>query len=374
MNIYDVFKNGGVNVNNPKWTKRNKNIEPRTILAPATEKNSGSIYGDMAKASFDEGHMYLNPNAARKARELQNYGLTLNTDDDRAIELQLADAQSNWNKAWHSLTQTVVNEGVLGITRGFADLADFTIGGAFRAVTGEENDYTNPVSELIKGWQKQFEEYQPIYRDTNLNMMNGGLTDAGWWLGNFPSIASSIALFIPSNLAVRGISSLGKVSGISRGIGNTRRFLTAIDKVDKAVDAGKDVSTFGELSKWINNENTVKTFNRTFENALNAFGSRVMENYQESDQVFEDVLQQAYYGDETIGIKGLKDMTDDEYNACINRNKDKLEGVDTNDRLAVAKRIAKLSADRTFNIDMFNGVNDFFQIGLLRNGKSFFNG
>lgn len=374
MDIHDVFINGGVWINNPNYSKNKKNKEPRKILAPASSQNTGGIYDFYLNSNQGIGTIFTNDNAAKRAKELQKYGLTLNTDNDKAIELQLSEAQSNWNKAWHALTQTIVNEGVLGITRGFADLADFTIGSAFRAVTGEENDYTNPVSELIKGWQKQFEEYQPIYRDTSLNMMNGGLTDAGWWLGNFPSIASSIALFIPSNLAVRGATSLGKISGISRGIGNTRRFITAIDKVDKAVDAGKDVSTFGELSKWINNENTIKTFNRTFENALNAFGSRVMENYQESDQVFQDVLQQAYYGDETIGIKGLKDMTDDEYNACINRNKDKLEGVDTNDRLAVAKRIAKLSADRTFNIDMFNGINDFFQIGLLRNSKSFFNG
>ena len=369
MNIYDVFKNGGVTVNNPKWNKKNSNIEPRTIIAPATERNSGSIYGDMANPSTGGSHLYLDPNAAKRAKQLQEYGLTLNTDDDKTIELQLADAQSGLNKLWHGVTQTVVNELGLGTIRAFSDLADFTIGSAIRLANNEENDYTNPVSETIKRWQEAFEEAQPIYRDTSLNIANGGFFDVGWWTSNMPSIASSLTLLLPSTGVAKGLSFLGKATRFTKGVGATRRFLTAIDKVDKAAEtaakAGKELNTMQRFSQWVNNENTVRVVNTMAEYGINGFTSRVLENYQESNQVYQDLLPEI--------TSSVNEMTEDEYAAFIERNNDVLEGVDTDNRTEVAKRIAKKGADETFKDDMWNGFFDVVQLYGLRNIKRFMN-
>ena len=369
MNIYDVFKKGGVTVNNPNWTKKNSNIEPRTIVAPATERNSGSIYGDMVNPQTGGSHLYLDPNAAKRAKQLQEYGLTLNTDDDKAIELQLADAQSNWNKLWHGVTQTFVNELGLGSVRAFSDLADFTIGGAIRLATGEENDYTNPVSETIKRWQEAFEEAQPIYRDTSLNIGNGGFFDVGWWTSNMPSIASSLTLLLPSTGVAKGLNFLGKATTFNKGVGNVRRFLTAIDKVDKAAETaaktGKELNNLQRFSQFLNNENTVRVVNNMVETGVNGFTSRILENYQESNQVYQDLLPEI--------TQSINEMNEAEYAAFIDRNKDVLKGINTDNKADVAKRIAKEGADTTFRDDMANGFFDVLQIYGLRNLKRFMN-
>lgn len=373
MNIYDVFKNGGITVNNPDWDKKHPDREPRTVIAPANEKNSGSIYSDAANVLVTDGHAFLNPNAYERAKQLKEYGLTLNTDDDRAIELQLADAQSTFSKAWHGLTQTVVNEIGLGIPRGFSDLTDFVIGGVIRGITGEENDYTNPVSEKLKEWQDAFEKYQPIYRDKELNIANGGLLDAGWWFANMPSVMSSITLLMPSTATAKTVSAIGRFTGINKGLGNTRRFLTQIDKVDKALESGKDLNSLQRAAQFINNENTVQIVNTGFELGVNSFMSRTLENYQEANQVYQDNLPYMYNGDPDNGIKGIKDMSEQEYADFVNSRSEFLQGVDTNNRSAVAKRLAKVAADRTFALDFANAAFDFYQLYALRNITRFMN-
>lgn len=369
MNLKDFFNNDGVVVKNPN-KKSKKDGEPEFITVPATQNNSGNLYGDFNKAMDKQGYMFTDID---KPDKYEKYGVTIARPNLDTIDYELADHQSNWEKAWHAATQTVVNEIGLGTFRGFSDLADFVIGGAIRLATGEENDYSSPVSELIKSWQEKFEEYQPIYTTPGVNIANGGFSNFGWWMSNTPSIASSLTLLLPSTAFTKGVSLLGKATRLNKAIGSTRKFLTAIDKVDKATEAGKDIGKLGRISRWVNNENTVRRANDMFEMGVNGFTSRIMENYQEANQVYQDLLPTMYGGDSKAGITGIRDMSEDEYNQFIERNEQELNGVDTSDRKAVAKRIAKAAADRTFTIDMLNGFFDVYELYGLRNLKRFMN-
>ena len=63
------------------------------------------------------------------------------------------------------------------------------------------------------------------------------------------------------------------------------------------------------------------------------------------------------------------DMKPEDYTSFVARNKEFLDaqGVDVNDKDAVAKAIAKESADRTFALDWANVVFDVYQMYALRN-------
>ena len=373
MDVQSIFNAGGVVIKNPNYSKSKKNSQPEYITVadvnnPAFNPSKNGFTNMIYNAALENKGVL---GESKDLRKYEEYGLTPNSWEN--LDGQLADAQSNWAKAWHATTQTLVSEIGLGTLRGIADLTDFLIGGAIRQAKGEENDYTNPVSEKIQEWQKAFEEYQPIYATPGVNILHGGLMDFGWWMSNMPSVASSLTLLIPSTGFAKGVSWLGKATRFNKGVGATRRFLTAIDKVDKAMDAGEELGRLSRFSRWINNENTVRKFNQGVEMTLNGFTSRVMENYQEANQVYQDLLPEIYNGNPNTGVKGIKDMSDSEYQAFVDRNADVLENVDTNDRNAVANRIAKASADRTFYSDMVNGFFDVYELYALRNLTRFKN-
>ena len=65
------------------------------------------------------------------------------------------------------------------------------------------------------------------------NIFNGGLTDFEWWASNFPSIATSLALFIPGRALTAGIT-----KGFS--------FINKLGKLEKQIVSIFDETTGGE--------------------------------------------------------------------------------------------------------------------------------
>jgi len=375
MNKLELTLRGLQEVPNPKYkagSKRSK--EPATILQPMDNPDTSSqalrlgIRGGLDQTSID----------SKENDKYREYGLDWRPGRD--MDAALAYAQSNWEKARNAVYQTVVSEVGLGTLRGISDLADFVIGGAMRLASGEDNDYSSPVSQKLQEWQEEFKNNYDIYTKPGLDISNGGLLDAGWWFSNLPSVMSSLTLLIPSTGFTKALSWAGKASKLTKGVGNVRRALTGINKVDKVENAAAELGQVAKLSKgeefakWANRKSTVDRANQFVEFGINGFTSRVMENYQEANQVYNDMLPQMLNGDESRGIQGINNMSNAEYNAFIDRNKDKLSDVDTNDRNEVAKRLAKLAADETFKIDMINGFFDVYELYGLRNIKRFMNG
>lgn len=371
MDLYSISQGYTNTMPNPNYDNKTKKLGASPTIHTNDPKYSpiNSAIESITRTPLSQ----IIDTQGHSVEELVEQGITP-SNTSRNLDLELAEAQSNLNKAWHAITQTAVSEIGLGTLRGISDLVDFVIGGAIRTATGEENDYTNPVSAQIQAWQDQFKEYQPIYTTPGANILNGGFADFGWWMSNMPSIASSLTLLIPSTGVAKAVSWAGKATKLNKGIGNTRRFLTAIDKADKAAEAGEDIGRLGRISQWINNENTIRTANDMFSMGLNAFTSRVMENYQEASQVYQDMLPEIYNGNAQAGVKGIKDMSETEYAQFVDRNSDVLQDVDISDRSAVAKKIANEAATRTFQMDMINGFFDMYELYGLRNIKRFMNG
>ena len=335
MDVLDfINKNGQMVVGNPNYNpKSKKNNQPPTISVPYIASDKDDV---IKMAEHDAINQYsISANIANKYRE---YGLNYSPRDN--MDKQLADAQSNWSKAVNALGQTLVSELLIGIPKGFSDFAD-SIG---QAVGLSDHDYSNPVSQFLEEKQEEFKQWAPVYADPDKNISNGGLTDAGWWFSNLPSIASSLTLFIPSMGITKGISYLGKFKNIGKYTNRAAR--AVINPVIKAT-TGKGLTSY-ELG-------------RNFEVGLSAALSRTMENYQEARQTYNDTY---------IDVADtLNAMSPEAYNNFLQRNANYIDinNVDANNRDAVAKQIARSAADRTFQLDWANIIFDVYQMNGLRN-------
>ena len=359
MDVTDfIRRRGQVNAPNPNYNPRaKKNKQPKYIKQVDVSGGEDNIFSVPLAESIDK--RYSTPSEV--VDKYGEYGLTYNRVSPN-LELELVDAQSGLEQTKNALAQTVVSEIGLGTLRGFSDLADFVMSKVFNVT---DDDYTNPVSEKLKQWQEEFKANNPIYYDQNKTILNSGLLSWGWWMSNMPSIASSLTLMIPGAGVAKGLGYLGKATRLTKGIGNARKFLTNINKVDKAVDAGREVGMLGRAAQVINSKRGVEAANRMANFGFQGFVSRALENYQESNQVYSDLLPEM--------TSTIVDMSDEDYKALLERSSEELKGVDTNNRKEVAKRLAKAGADETFKDDMWNGLFDVYQLYALRNLKRVMN-
>lgn len=341
MDINAILDNNGYDVTNPNYNPNTKKgrLESPTLKTQNIGEAHPFITSVYEKNKTDA--FMFNVNDYEK---YINAGINLNKNEDtKQWDKLLSDYQSNWSKAVNALGQTIVSEVGLGTLKGASDFID-SIG---QAIGLSDHNYSNPVSQYLEEKQKEFEEWAPIYADPDKNIANGGLTDFGWWMSNIPSIASTLTLLIPSTGIVKGLSMLNKVNKINKLSKFTNKTARAIAN-PIAHSLGKRGFTKAEVGLFA-------------ENATNAAIMRTMENYQEARQTYNDT-----YIDMS---NSLKNMSDEEYNNFLNRNSKYLQDneVNINDRDAVAKQIAKSSADRTFQLDWANVVFDVYQLYSLRN-------
>ena len=335
MDVLDfINRNGQRTVPNPNYNPRSKkNTEPPTIIVPDAQPIPDDVI-EMAKRDA-LNQFSIDSGTADKYRE---FGLNYNPKEN--LDKQLADAQSNWSKAINALGQTLVSEVLLGTAKGLSDFVD-AIG---QKVGLSDHNYSNPVSQYLEEKQEEFKEWAPVYADPSKNIKNGGLADFGWWMSNMPSIASSLTLLIPSTGVTKALSWVGKATKVSRYANRAARAVVnpLLHSVGRSGITGAEMGVYAETG-------------------INAALSRTMENYQEARQTYNDTY--------TNMSSSLRGMSQEEYANFVNRNADYLEdsGIDINDRDAVAKQIARTSADRTFQLDFANVIFDAYQIYGLRN-------
>lgn len=348
MNVQKVFNAGGNLVRNPNYTPYNG--QPEYIMS--TAKQEENLLAKAAREAAGRGDLNI-LGSEKDLQKYTDYGITPSTVDNN-LDKQLADAQSNWEKAWHSLGQTVISEVLLGTAKGISDLIDFTVGGIIRTATGEENDYTNPVSSAIKSAQDYLtDEAMPIYVDPSVNIQNGGFTDFGWYMKNFPSIASALTLLIPSTGITKGLGYLGKLANVGGKVSKARRWATRVKDIEEAAKLNR-------VQLAINNPVNIARANAFVENSANALLMRTMENYQEANDVHTQTYENA--------SDALNKMDDKQYKDWVAKNKAILgDKIDTSDRDAVAKHIAKEAANRTFAMDYSNLIFDVIQLYGLKN-------
>lgn len=364
---FEEIKNmatNGASYINPSPSKSKKNPSPK-ILSTIDPIKIAELATGFADREINEGLTSgkVLTNQADKADQLRHYGVTPNAsivDVDKV----LAESQSNLRKLGSAVSQAVVSEIGLGTVRGAADLFDF-IG---NAVTGNlaNNDYTNPVSEKIQEWQDYFNtEVAPIYADPNLDITNGGLTDFGWWASNMPSIMSSVTLLLPSTAATKGLQWLAKASAASKLGTATRNGIKAFVGIDRALSKeGRTLNKFQQGVKTLVDAPINGLGARTgrfVETGLNAALSRTMENYQEAQGVYSDVLNTA--------TDTLNKMTPQEFTEFVNKNQDIYDeaGGDNASKEDIARVIAQKSANQDFLTNYVNIGSDILQLYGLRN-------
>ena len=242
----------------------------------------------------------------------------------------------------------------------------------FDAITNgifqSDGDYQNPISNKLQEWQDYFRnEVAPIYSDPERNdIYNGGLTNWGWWTSNIPSVMTSLTLLLPSIGIVKGIGYLGKLAKTSKLASMTRNGIKGIAGIDRAINSNRELNALQKgINKIIGSNGIV--VGSDVESAASRFASiggnallqRTMENYQEAQGVYKDMYNEAY--------DNLNRMNAQQYQAFVNKNPELLQDIDTNDKEAVARRIAKKSADTDFLMNYSNIVFDIIQMYGLRN-------
>lgn len=354
MDTTQITSKGGYEELNPLWTKSKKNNQPKTILTTSPQKGGlvDSFYNvNPDNFVFDNANKYI------------NYGITPNKVAPN-LDKELAEAQSNFAKTFNSLGQALVSETILGTIKAVPDLFDAIANGIFQS----DGDYQNPISNKLQEWQDYFRnEVAPIYSDPERNdIYNGGLTNWGWWTSNVPSVMSSLTLLLPSTGIVKGIGYLGKLAKTSKLASMTRNGIKGIAGIDRAIASNKELNALQKgINKIIGSNGIV--VGSDVESAASRFASiggnallqRTMENYQEAQGVYKDMYNEAY--------DNLNRMNAQQYQAFVNKNPELLQDTDTNDKEAVARRIAKKSADTDFLMNYSNIVFDVIQMYGLRN-------
>lgn len=354
MDTTQITSKGGYEELNPLWSKSKKNNQPKTILTTSPQKGGlvDSFYNtNPDNFVFDNANKYI------------NYGITPNKVAPN-LDKELAEAQSNFAKTFNSLGQALVSETILGTIKAVPDLFDAITNGIFQS----DGDYQNPISNKLQEWQDYFRnEVAPIYSDPERNdIYNGGLTNWGWWTSNAPSVMSSLTLLLPSTGIVKGIGYLGKLAKTSKLASMTRNGIKGIAGIDRAINSNRELNALQKgINKIIGSNGIV--IGSDVESAASRFASiggnallqRTMENYQEAQSVYKDMYNEAY--------DNLNRMNAKQYQDFVNKNPELLQDTDTNDKEAVARRIAKKSADTDFLMNYSNIVFDVIQMYGLRN-------
>ena len=358
MNTESVFNNSGVIISNPNYNPKTKKGRAQQPFFHTLDVNQDVTSGAANEFAKNVDNTWV----MGDTHSYQRYGVTPNPITN--LDKELAEAQSNFAKTFNSLGQALVSETILGTIKAVPDLFDAITNGIFQS----DGDYQNPISNKLQEWQDYFrDEVAPIYSDPTRNdIYSGGLTNWGWWTSNAPSVMSSLTLLLPSTGIVKGVGYLGKLAKSSKLASMTRNGIKSIAGIDRAINSNRELNALQKgINKIIGSNGIV--VGSDVETAASRFASiggnallqRTMENYQEAQGVYKDMYNEAY--------DNLSKMNAQQYQAFVDKNPELLQDTDTSDKEAVARRIAKKSADTDFLMNYSNIVFDVIQMYGLRN-------
>ncbi|MBQ3306921.1 MAG: hypothetical protein IJG68_01875 [Bacilli bacterium] len=341
MDIQQTIELGGALIPNPNYRKNNG--QPKYIR---------SIYGGgpdvMTKSIQSAAEEYYDFSKDPLAMKVGEYDISpskLQSERGGYNDI-LADAQSNWSKAFNALGQTLVSEVLIGIPKSMSDILD-----AMAQATGlSDKDYTNPVSEALEKARDTFNtEIAPIYKESDSGITN---PDFAWVMSNIPSIASTLTLLYPTKLTMVGLKALANTLKVGKGVRKTVRALSGARKA-------KEFEELNAIQRGLNSATSISTVNAGVELGTSALIMRTMENYQESRQSFNDTY--------TDNLEYFKTLKDDEYEKWLVDHEELVGSLTDKSRNNVAKFIAGEAADRTFKLDYSNVFFDAIQLWGLRN-------
>lgn len=180
-----------------------------------------SSISDRYKTQYDEQFETLPEMSLSVGRSKYDEGYIYNQQDPyESLQEQRARQQSWTAQLGSALNQAVVGEIIGGTIEGLGYLLDVEQYGNLAA--GTEQEFGNWFSNIGKGLRTWSEEATPIYTDPNQDKFAPG--HWSWWMSNAPSVASTLSLMIPAAGAVKGLSMLGKATGIANEMGLATRW------------------------------------------------------------------------------------------------------------------------------------------------------
>lgn len=326
--------------------------------APANAAGADSVFMDY-KSPFEDSDYDDNKikNSIEKVSRLMTYGdnpemlklsqedlesfdkynvlVTATSDYDKLVK-QRAKNQSVAEQTWNSLVRAVASEMGVGTLKGFVDIFDFinqTISNIDKGVGKELNfDPNNSTlaewSNYLQSVKDDIDKKHQIYRTNPNNPLDW--KSFSWYADNFPSVATTVSLMVPSYTLMKGVSLLGKVP----------KFTTL---ADKAVNAMKFTPK------------TQEVLNALGKSTFMGLNSRIAENYQEGQQTYNQVKD--------IASKYLSEMTPKEKEDWFKLNP---EYKDMDDE-EIATNIANAKANLDFKENFTNLGFDILQIYTLHN-------
>lgn len=154
-------------------------------------------------------------------------------EDQGDLNLRRGENQSAWDK-WGNMLARVVPKMALGLVENVGYL------GALLGESGDNRDYSNPLTRSMIEAKNWIDSKLPIYRKNNDTF---GLTDAGWWAENIGNLAESAGSF-----AVEGIGFaklFGKLGEATSLITKNRVALNAAHKAEELLTSGALAYTEG---------------------------------------------------------------------------------------------------------------------------------
>ena len=359
MDIGAILNSDGYHVPNPDYKKGNG--QPKFLIT-SDPNYAPSTSADMFFEAAKRGDLNKIGNVEDFEKYI-NYGITPREGDNfDDYQRNLADYQSILSKATNSLVQTI-SEATLGTGKAFADLFDLVTLAQMR----EDSDYQNPISTQLEAWQNQIREATPIFKDPDVNILNGGLFDSGFIFNGLPSVISSLTLLIPSKTVSYGLTR--GASWITRKGLTFARNMERAHKAAQLGDAAEGASTVAKINAYINGPAS-QTAKNIIDYGIGGLTSRLLENYQEGRQTFDEA--------KPVYTEILNEMSPEERNRTINKLKGEYgnNAADWGSNEDVANLVARKAADETFKIDLVNVFSDIYQmyaigkVGRAINGPS----
>ena len=349
MDFKKVSEQGGFVHSNPNYNPKSKKYTGPAFFVnnnPAGASNTGEA---LANVFSQPGRQGLNLDYLGNPEKYAEYDVTVSPVDAN-LENELAEAQSNWEKAFNALSQTLISEVGIGTVKAFSDIADGVINGIGSAFFNSKNNYTNPVSKTLEEWKETFDnEVAPIYLQDNVNIFNGGFSNFGWWMKNILSIASSLTLRIPGKAISTGAAKLLGMATKGRATAKAMKGLRKLTGIE-ALTSSQNINKVKQA------ENLIGT----------ALLMRTAENYQEARGTYQDIKDEV--------TNKFNSMSPEEYSEWINNHKDYISknNLDTTNKEAIADRIASDGANETFKDDFANIIFDVIQLWSLRDASKIF--
>lgn len=350
MDINEYLNNGTTipNPNYKKPTKKNPGT-PKFIQSDNIEDANNGLSSVITASMRDERLGFKSKtDVINRIKSGGDKGLVASaqmTEED--VNRLKAEKQRWYHQLGDFVVQGVANEVVLGTFLGLSNLVDLGIN---LGKDKGEDDYTNPVSSLLEGWQDSIRKEFEIHRENPNASWN--FSDTGWLFDNGVSVLSSASMLIPS-------------IGITKTLG----WLGRATKVGRQISKGINATNFGlsKAANWalkpLTKTNRTGRIYKTLSNGekivANAFLSRTMENYLEARGVYKEAYDES-----------LAKLQDSNFNRTkFIENNPEFEGKTDEE---IASHLASISADETFKMDygmLMMDIVQFKALGSLWKGK-----